>query len=91
MKKSDDIKVLNFAVWDSERNAADRLHIMPIITPVYPQLKFAYNVSRFTFEVMKEEFRISLGICQEIFDGKASWDKLFETTNSFKKYATLSF
>ena len=35
---------------------------------------------------MKEEFRQSLAICEEIVTGKATWDKLFETPNFFAKY-----
>ena len=35
---------------------------------------------------MKEEFRLSLAICEEIVSGKATWDKLFETPNFFAKY-----
>ena len=52
-------------------------------------LKFqnsTFNVSRSTLEVMKEEFRLSLAICEEIVGGKATWDKLFETPNFFAKY-----
>lgn len=35
---------------------------------------------------MKEEFRLSLDICEEIIQGKANWDKLFESPNFFAKY-----
>jgi poly(A) polymerase len=41
---------------------------------------------RSTLEVMKEEFKRSHEICMEILDGKANWDKLFETPNFFAKY-----
>lgn len=35
---------------------------------------------------MKEEFRLSLSICEEIIAGKATWEKLFESPNFFLKY-----
>jgi len=86
LKKPADIPGLGFPVWDPRQNVSDRYHLMPIITPAYPQQNSTYNVSKSTLEVMKEEFRLSLSICEEIIDGKATWDKLFETPNFFAKY-----
>ncbi len=77
---------LGFAVWDPRQNVSDRFHLMPIITPAYPQQNSTFNVSKSTLEVMKKEFELSLGICEEIWAGKATWDKLFETPNFFAKY-----
>ncbi len=97
---------LGCQVWDPRQNVSDRFHLMPIITPAYPQQNSTFNVSRSTLEVMKEEFKNSLAICEEIiqvrtllnsyrfaflnnnvfFQGKAKWDKLFETPNFFGKY-----
>lgn len=85
LKKPDEAG-LGFPVWDPRQNVADRFHLMPIITPAYPQQNSTFNVSRSTLEVMKEEFRLSLAICEEIVSGKATWDKLFETPNFFGKY-----
>ena len=61
---------------------------MPIITPAYPQQNSTFNVGPSTLEVMKEEFKLSLAICEEIMAGKAMWDKLFETPNFFAKVTT---
>ena len=77
---------LGFPVWDPRQNVADRFHLMPIITPAYPQQNSTFNVSNSTLKVMQEEFRLSLAICEEIITGKATWDKLFETPNFFAKY-----
>jgi len=77
---------LGFPVWDPRQNVADRFHLMPIITPAYPQQNSTFNVSKSTLEVMKKEFELSLNICEEILTGKAAWDKLFETPNFFGKY-----
>merc|ERR1711899_166874 len=73
-------------VWDPRQNVADRYHLMPIITPAYPQQNSTFNVSKSTLEVMKKEFELSLSICEEIIAGKATWEKLFESPNFFLKY-----
>ena len=45
-----------------------------------------FNVSHSTLEVMKKEFEVSLATCEEIWLGRAGWEKLFETPNFFVKY-----
>ena len=77
---------LGFPVWDPRSNVSDRFHLMPIITPAYPQQNSTFNVSNSTLNVMKEEFKLSLAICDEIVTGKATWAKLFEAPNFFAKY-----
>ena len=57
---------LGYSHWDPRQNVADRFHLMPIITPAYPQQNSTFNVSKSTLEVMKEEFKQSLDICEEI-------------------------
>nr|XP_024219716.1 poly(A) polymerase alpha-B-like [Halyomorpha halys] len=59
---------------------------MPIITPVYPQQNSTFNVSASTRTIIQEAFNNGLAITNEIFNGKASWDKLFEAPNFFQKY-----
>ncbi|KAG9481162.1 hypothetical protein GDO78_010426 [Eleutherodactylus coqui] len=67
-------------------NPSDRYHLMPIITPAYPQQNSTYNVSVSTRMVMVEEFKQGLAITDEILLGKADWSKLFEAPNFFQKY-----
>jgi poly(A) polymerase len=85
LKKPEDFG-LGFPVWDPRFNVADRFHIMPIITPAYPQQNSTFNVTQSTLKVMQEEFKSSLVICEEIMSGKCGWDKLFEPPNFFAKY-----
>ncbi|XP_066907468.1 poly(A) polymerase alpha-B [Halyomorpha halys] len=77
---------LGFPVWDPRVNVSDRYHLMPIITPVYPQQNSTFNVSASTRTIIQEAFNNGLAITNEIFNGKASWDKLFEAPNFFQKY-----
>jgi len=89
---------LNFQVWDPRQYVADRFHLMPIITPAYPQQNSTFNVSKSTLKVMTDEFEASLKICEEIINGKKKsaevtqpssnnpWDRLFEPPNFFGKY-----
>ncbi|NXF04271.1 PAPOG polymerase, partial [Smithornis capensis] len=77
---------LNLPVWDPRVNPADRYHVMPIITPAYPQQNSTYNVSTSTRAVMVEEFQRGLEVTDEILKGKSDWSKLFEPLNFFQKY-----
>ncbi|NXK85874.1 PAPOG polymerase, partial [Formicarius rufipectus] len=77
---------LNLPVWDPRVNPSDRHHVMPIITPAYPQQNSTYNVSTSTRAVMVEEFQRGLEVTDEILKGKSDWSKLFEPLNFFQKY-----
>ncbi|KAF6281110.1 poly(A) polymerase beta [Rhinolophus ferrumequinum] len=77
---------LNLPVWDPRVNPSDRFHLMPIITPAYPQQNSTYNVSVSTRMVMIEEFKQGLAITHEILLSRAEWSKLFEAPSFFQKY-----
>lgn len=74
-------------VWLPKLNPKD---IMPIITPAYPAMNSAHNVSQHTFEVMQEEIRrgyhVIEGILKEKVWKKESWEALFEPSDFFLKY-----
>jgi len=77
---------LGFPVWDPRINPADRYHLMPIITPAYPQQNSTFNVTFSTRAVMTNEFKIALEVCSDIMDGKKEWKELFAPTNFFSLY-----
>lgn len=77
---------LNLPVWDPRVNPSDRYHLMPIITPAYPQQNSTFNVSSSTRTIMVEEFKQGLAITDNILQGKTDWSKLFEPPNFFQKY-----
>ncbi|XP_055540884.1 poly(A) polymerase type 3 [Wyeomyia smithii] len=85
LKQPDNVN-LGFQVWDPRVNYQDRLHLMPIITPAYPQQNSTFNVSSSTRKVMLNEFNRGMQITDEIMLNKAGWDKLFEAPSFFFKY-----
>ncbi|KAH9391600.1 hypothetical protein TYRP_022780 [Tyrophagus putrescentiae] len=83
---SEDNAALGFPVWDPRENSSDRFHLMPIITPSYPQQNSTFNVTNSTKEIMKEEFNHASCIMDAIITGKSPWSALFEPVAFFTKY-----
>ncbi|KAK9277495.1 hypothetical protein L1049_007039 [Liquidambar formosana] len=79
-------KSMGLPVWDPRRNAKDRHHLMPIITPAYPCMNSSYNVSSNTLRIMKEEFQRGYEICEAMETNKADWITLFEPFLFFEAY-----
>ncbi|XP_001620975.3 poly(A) polymerase type 3 isoform X1 [Nematostella vectensis] len=77
---------LGFKNWDPRTNPGDRYHLMPIITPAYPQQNSTFNVSMSTRKIMCDEFFIGLKNTEDVISGKANWDILFTPPNFFHKY-----
>lgn len=86
LKSLDQENRLGFTVWDPRVNHADRYHLMPIITPAYPQQNSTFNVTQSTKAIMMEEFKEGLEIVSRILEGKEDWSKLFEPAPFFQKY-----
>ncbi|XP_068681664.1 poly(A) polymerase beta-like isoform X2 [Montipora foliosa] len=76
----------SFPVWDPRTNPADRYHLMPIITPAYPQQNSSFNVSMSTRTIMEEEFDLGLKLTSDTLIGKSTWEALFQPPNFFSKY-----
>ncbi|GFQ87519.1 poly(A) polymerase alpha [Trichonephila clavata] len=77
---------LNFEVWDPRVNIGDRFHLMPIITPAYPQQNSTFNVSLSTRTILQTNFKNGLAVSDDILHGRCEWTKLFEPENFFTKY-----
>jgi poly(A) polymerase len=86
MPSMDEMPPYGFPVWDPRYNPMDKYHLMPIITPAYPQQNSTYNVTYSTRSIMIDEIKRGHDICQEIFNGKLEWSALFESKNFFQKY-----
>ncbi|XP_051170295.1 poly(A) polymerase type 3 isoform X2 [Leptopilina boulardi] len=85
LKQPDNVN-LGFPVWDPRVNVGDRYHLMPIITPAYPQQNSTFNVSMSTRTIMQDAFENGLSLTEDIIMGRATWEKLFEPPNFFSKY-----
>lgn len=81
-----DISNLCHLIWDPANKPADRFHIMPIITPAFPEQNSTHNVTHSTMNVIKEEIWEALEICRDINEGKAEWKDLFKKVNFFSRY-----
>ncbi|XP_028417685.1 poly(A) polymerase type 3-like isoform X2 [Dendronephthya gigantea] len=77
---------LSYPVWNPKITPADGYHLMPIITPAYPQQNSTYNVSASTKKIMQDEFEEGLKTVQNIYFGKADWHALFTPPSFFLKY-----
>jgi poly(A) polymerase len=83
---SDEFPPYGFPIWNPRYNNSDKNHLMPIITPAYPQQNSAYNVSLSSRAIMISEIKRGLEICQQIKASKAEWTALFEPRNFFNRY-----
>lgn len=77
-----------FTVWDSRTNLADRYHLMPIITPVYPEQNSTFNTSLSTRTIMTKAFKEGLAVTENILKGKGTWHDLFAPPEFFGQYKT---
>ncbi|XP_076592802.1 poly(A) polymerase type 3-like [Chaetodon auriga] len=85
LKVVEDLR-FNLPFWDPKFNRVDRCHLMPIITPTYPQQNTSCNVSPSTFTIIMEEIHRGHAIAEEIQRKTADWPKLFESPDFFGKY-----
>ena len=81
-----DIPALREMVWDSRNRVSDRYHLMPIITPAYPEQNSTFNVTHSTKQVISSALKEALTLTMEITAGKAQWSTLFEEVNFFSRY-----
>lgn len=77
---------LGLQVWDPRSNPADKYHVMPIITPSYPQQNSTFNVTRSTRTIITDQFKQAKEITDEIIKGAKTWDAFFEPIDFFGLY-----
>ncbi|GMT11624.1 hypothetical protein PFISCL1PPCAC_2921, partial [Pristionchus fissidentatus] len=81
-----DISGLHDLVWDPRTRSTDRYHLMPIITPAFPEQNSTFNVTTSTRTILMNEFREGLEISNEVMEGHSEWSELFEEVNFFSRY-----
>lgn len=70
-------------VWNPKTNPRDRSHLMPIITPCYPQMNSSYNVGPPQLRRLRQEFARAEQMIGDILQKKGKWDDLFQDGRSF--------
>jgi poly(A) polymerase len=75
-----------FSVWDPTRNPFDRYHLMPVITPAYPQQNSTHNVTQSTQKIIVQEIKRGLEIVNDIMSSRVEWRQLFIGIPFFQRY-----
>ncbi|GMS80392.1 hypothetical protein PENTCL1PPCAC_2567, partial [Pristionchus entomophagus] len=81
-----DISSLHDLVWDPRTRSTDRYHLMPIITPAFPEQNSTFNVTTSTRTILMSEIQEGLEITTDVMDGHCEWKELFEEVNFFSRY-----
>ena len=75
-------------VWNPAVNRADALHLMPVLTPVYPAANCTYAICRSNLDALRQELRRGANMvlnarqAQRVFASK----ELFERAAFFRMY-----
>uniref|UniRef100_A0AC35TLH9 Poly(A) polymerase n=1 Tax=Rhabditophanes sp. KR3021 TaxID=114890 RepID=A0AC35TLH9_9BILA len=85
-EQSDKTNQLTSLVWDPRQRNSDRYHLMPIITPAFPEQNSTFNVSTSTKKIIMNEISEGFNVCRELIMGECGWSKLFEEINFFSRY-----
>ncbi|KAL0088490.1 Poly(A) polymerase central domain-containing protein [Phycomyces blakesleeanus] len=72
--------------WNPKLSHHDRSHLMPIITPAYPNMCATHNVSQSTKTIILGELKRAATIVDRIMIGSSSWNVLFTEHNFFGTY-----
>ncbi|RKF54058.1 Poly polymerase pla1 [Golovinomyces cichoracearum] len=93
LKEIDNLNALGLKVWNPKIYGSDKNHIMPIITPAYPEMCTTHNFSLSTKAILEKELKRGGDITDRVMSGKASWKDLFAKhtffTNGYKYYLSV--
>lgn len=75
--------------WNPRLSEGDQLHLMPIITPAFPCVNSAFNVSQTTKKILLKEFHRGAQIVRKLNSHVpgATWMQLFKKYDLFKDYS----
>ncbi|KAI2626707.1 Poly(A) polymerase [Hypoxylon sp. NC1633] len=68
---------LNVRVWNPRIYKADSYHLMPVITPAYPQMCATFNITHSTMAIIQRELERGADLTDKIRAGKLAWKDLF--------------
>ncbi|OTA95121.1 hypothetical protein M434DRAFT_69908 [Hypoxylon sp. CO27-5] len=82
LKRMDD-GPLNVRVWNPKVYKSDSYHLMPVITPAYPQMCATFNITHSTMTIIQRELERGFDLTTKIRDGKLQWKDLFDKHTFF--------
>ncbi|KAK8136660.1 polynucleotide adenylyltransferase [Apiospora sp. TS-2023a] len=84
---------LNVRVWNPKVYRGDSFHLMPVITPAYPEMCSTFNITHSNKEVIQRELLRAGHIAGQIMAGKVPWKDLFVKhsffTQGYKYYLAI--
>ncbi|KAI0199969.1 Poly(A) polymerase central domain-containing protein [Astrocystis sublimbata] len=76
---------LNVRVWNPKIYKADSFHLMPVITPAYPQMCATFNIVKSTKTIIQRELERGVQITSKIISSERPWKDLFVKHDFFTK------
>ncbi|KAI1184444.1 Poly(A) polymerase central domain-containing protein [Nemania serpens] len=68
---------LNVRVWNPKVYKSDSFHLMPVITPAYPQMCATFNITKSTKAIIQRELERGVELTGEILGSGRPWKDLF--------------
>ncbi|KAI0123850.1 Poly(A) polymerase pla1 [Xylariales sp. AK1849] len=85
---------LNVRVWNPKAYKQDSFHLMPVITPAYPQMCATFNITQSNKAIIQRELERAGLIADKIMTNALSWRDLFVKhtffTKGYKYYLTVT-
>lgn len=76
---------LNVRVWNPKIYKGDSFHLMPVITPAYPQMCATFNITHSNKAVIQRELDHAKDLAIRIAEGTLPWKELFVKHTFFTK------
>ncbi|KAI1847801.1 hypothetical protein JX265_009229 [Neoarthrinium moseri] len=76
---------LNVRVWNPKIYKGDSFHLMPVITPAYPQMCATFNITHSNKAVIQRELERAGQIAEKIMTNALAWKDLFVKHTFFTK------
>ncbi|KAI0432220.1 Poly(A) polymerase central domain-containing protein [Xylaria sp. FL1042] len=68
---------LNVRVWNPKIYKSDSFHLMPVITPAYPQMCATFNITKSTKTIIQRELERGVELTDKILGSELQWKDLF--------------
>jgi poly(A) polymerase len=85
-EESDIPGLMQFKVWNPKTRPADRMHLMPVITPAFPSMNSTHNVSETTRRVLQEELSHGYRVMEELEKGRCTWPEVYRPVPFFSQF-----